>query len=145
MKAYKGKTTLWPRLLSFALWVDKTTHSSLTSYMPIELMHGHKPIMPGEKSIPTWIFLSWEDNISRERLLELCIQQLGRLSEDMEAALEKLKAARLGNKERFDKTHRLRMKKIEKNNWMFVFDNTLEHQHTTVRKFAQRWFGPYVT
>ena len=32
----------------------------------------------------------------------------------MEVALERLKAARLGNKERFDKTHRLRMKKIEK-------------------------------
>ena len=51
------------------------------------------------------VFLSWEDGISRERLLELRIQQLGRLPEDIEVALEKMKAARLGNKERFDKTH----------------------------------------
>ena len=114
VKACKGKANLWPRLLSFALWADRTTHSSVTGYMPIELMHGHKPIIPGEESIPTWVFLSWEDNISRERLLELRIQQLGRLPVDMEVALERLKAARLGNKERFDKTHRLRMKKIEK-------------------------------
>ena len=105
--------------------------------MLIELMHGHKPIMPREESIPTWVFLSWEDNISRERLLELRIQQLGRLPEDMEVALERLKAARLGNKERFDKTHRLRMKKIEKGDWVLVFDSTLEHQHSTVRKFAE--------
>ena len=112
--------------------------------MPIELMHGHKSIMPREESFPTWVFLSWEDNISRERLLEFHIQQLGRLLEDMEVALERLKAARLGNKERFDKTHRLRMKKIEKGDWMLVFDSTLEHQHSTVRKFARRWFGPYV-
>ena len=27
---------------------------------------------------------------------------------------------------------------------MLVFDSTLEHQHSTVRKFARRWFGPYV-
>jgi len=144
VKACKGKASLWPRLLPFALWADRTTHSTVTGYMPIELMHGHKPIMPGEESIPTWVFLSWEDNITRERLLELRIQQLGRLPEDMEVALERLKAARLGNKERFDKTHRLRMKKIEKGDWVLVFDSTLEHQHSTVRKFARRWFGPYV-
>ena len=144
VKACKGKANLWPRLLPFALWADRTTHSSVTGYMPIELMHGHKPIMPGEESIPTWVFLSWEDNISRKRLLELRIQQLGRLSEDMEVALERLKAARFGNKERFDKTHRLRMKKIEKGDWVLVFDSTLEHQHSIVRKFARRWFGPYV-
>ena len=77
-------------------------------------------------------------------MLELRIQQLGRLPEDMEVALERLKAARLGNKERFDKTHRLRMKKIEKGDWVLVFDSILEHQHSTVRKFARRWFGPYV-
>ena len=144
VKACKGKANLWPKLLPFALWADRTTHSSVTGYMPIELMHGHKPIMPGEESIPTWVFLSWEDNISRERLLELRIQQLRRLPKDMEVALERLKAARLGNKERFDKTHRLRMKKIEKGDWVLVFDSTLEHQHSIVRKFARRWFGPYV-
>ena len=144
VKACKGKTNLWPRLLPFALWTDKTTHSSITGYMPIELMHGHKPIMPEEESIPTWVFLSWEDNISRERLLELRIQQLGRLPEDMEVALERLKVARFGNKERFDKIHKLRMKKIEEGDWILVFDSTLEHQHNIMRKFARRWFGPYV-
>ena len=88
--------------------------------------------------------MSWEDNISRERLLELRIQQFGRLPEDIEAILERFKAARLGNKERFDKIHRLRMKKIKKGDWVLVFDSTLEHQHSIVGKFARRWFGLYV-
>ena len=105
VKACKGKTNQRPRLLPFGLWVARITHSTVIGYISIELMHGHKPIMPKEESIPTWIFLSWEDNITTERLLELCIQQLGRLLEDMEVALEILKAARLGNKERFDKIH----------------------------------------
>jgi hypothetical protein len=144
VKACKGKPKMWPKLLPFALWADRTTHSTVTGYMPVELMYGQKPIMPVEGDIPTWMFLSWEDGISRERLLELRIQQLERLPEDVGIALEKMKAARLSNKERFDKTHRIRRKKIREGDWVLVFDSTLEHQHSTVRKFAKRWFGPYV-
>ena len=144
VKACKGKPKQWPRLLPFALWADRTTHSTVTGYMPIELMLGQKPIMPVEDKVPTWVFLDWKDDITRERLLELRIQQLERLPEDQKIALEKLKAARLSNKERFDKTHRLRIKKIQIGDWVLVFDSSLEHQHSTLRKFARRWFGPYV-
>ena len=144
VKACRGKPSMWPKLLPFALWADRTTHSSVTGYMPVELMYGQKPIMPVEEGIPTWVYLSWEDGISTERLLELRIQQLQRLPEDLAVALEKLKAARLGNKERFDRSHRLRAKKIREGDWVLVFDSTLEHQHSTVRKFARRWIGPYV-
>lgn len=144
VKACRGKPSIWPKLLPFALWADRTTHSTVTGYMPVELMYGQKPIMPAEEDIPTWVYLSWEDGISTERLLELRIQQLQRLPEDLAIALERLKAARLGNKERFDRTHRLRGKKIREGDWVLVFDSTLEHQHSTVRKFARRWIGPYV-
>jgi hypothetical protein len=76
--------------------------------------------------------------------LALRIQQLERLPEDQKIALEKLKAARLGNKERFDKTHRLRTKSIQIGDWVLVFDSSLEHQHSTLRKFSRRWFGLYM-
>jgi hypothetical protein len=105
VKACKGKPKQWPRLLPFALWADRTTHSTITGYMPIELILGQKPIMPTKDLVPTWVFLEWKDGITTERLLALRIQQLERLPEDQKIALEKLKAARLGNKERFDKTH----------------------------------------
>ena len=26
---------------------------------------------------------------------------------------------------------------------MIVYDSSLDHQHTMIRKFAKRWFGPY--
>jgi len=144
VKACRGKPKQWPKLLPFALWADRTTHSTVTGYMPIELMLGQKPIMPIEDFVPTWMLLDWEDGITRGKLLELRIQQLGRLPEDQQIALEKLKASRLNNKERFDKTHRLRSKPIEVGDWVLVFNSSLEHQHSTVRKFARRWFGPYV-
>ena len=73
VKACKEKANLWPRLLPFALWTDKTTYNIVNIYMPIKLMYGHKPIMPEEESIPTWIFLSWKNNITTKRLLELRI------------------------------------------------------------------------
>jgi hypothetical protein len=107
-------------------------------------MLGQKPIMPAEDLVPTWVFLEWKDGITTERLLELRIQQLERLPEDQKIALEKLKAARLGNKDRFDKTHRLWTKSIQIGDWMLVFDSSLEHQHSTLMKFSRRWFGPYV-
>jgi hypothetical protein len=48
------------------------------------------------------------------------------------------------NKERFDRTHRLRLKKMEYGDWVLVYDSSLDHQHKATRKFARRWFGPYV-
>ena len=53
-KACEGKPTDWPRLLPFALWADITAHSLVTGFMPAELTHGQKPIMPIEESIVSW-------------------------------------------------------------------------------------------
>jgi hypothetical protein len=64
--------------------------------------------------------------------------------EDVERAAEKLRTARMWNKERFDRTHRLQPKKIEEGNWVLVYDSSLDNQQKATRKFARRWFGPYV-
>ena len=42
----------WLRLLPYALWADRTTHSSVTGYMLAKLMFGQKPIMPMEERSP---------------------------------------------------------------------------------------------
>jgi translation initiation factor IF-1 len=62
----------------------------------------------------------------------------------VERATEKLRTARIKNKERFDRTHRLRPKRIEEGDWVLVYDSSLDNQHKAVRKLARRWFGPYV-
>ena len=43
VKVCKKKANLWPRLLPFASWVDRTIHSVVIDYMHIEFMHGYKP------------------------------------------------------------------------------------------------------
>ena len=115
----------------------------MTGYMPAELMYGQKPVMPVEEVVPTWNVLSWEEGLNREDLLALRIRQLERRLEDVELAKARLKDARLKNKERFDKRHRLRPKPIEEGDWVLMYDSSLDNQFTVQRKFAKRWFGPY--
>ncbi|KAL2622834.1 hypothetical protein R1flu_003039 [Riccia fluitans] len=144
VKACKGKPNRWPQLLPFALWANRTTHSTVTRYMPKELMLGQKSIMPMEDEIRTWAAIAWEDGILREELPEFQIRQLERRPEDVEIALRRLQAARVRNKERFDKIHRLRPKPIHEGDWVLVYYNSLENQHSIEKKFVRCWFGPYV-
>ena len=144
VKACDGKLSEWPKLLPFALWADRTIHSTVTGYMPTELMYGQKPVMPIEEVVPTWSVLPWEDELSRENLLALRIRQFQRRSEDIQTSIKKLKEAREKNKERFDRKHRLRPKTIQNGDWVLVYDSSSDNQHSTTRKFAKRWFGPYV-
>ncbi|KAL3680996.1 hypothetical protein R1sor_023952 [Riccia sorocarpa] len=123
---------------------DRTTHSSVTGYMPVELIQGQKSIMPVEELIPTWSVLPWVDNLTREELLELRIRQLEQRDEDVKLALERLKTTRLNNKDTFDRKHRLRPRPIEEGDWVLVYDSSLDNQHSALRKFSRRWFGPYV-
>jgi hypothetical protein len=144
VRACEGQVGNWPRLLPYALWADQTTHSSVTGFMPAELMYGQKPVMPTECMIASWAALEWRNEMSREELLAARIRQLERRPEHVERATEKLRTARLRNKERFDRTHRIRPKKIEEGDWVLVYDTSLDNQYKAARKFAQRWFGPYV-
>lgn len=88
--------------------------------------------------------LDWENDITKKILLELLIQYLERLSKDQKIALQKLKVVRLSNKEKFDKIHYLRFKLIKIEDWMLVFNSSLEHWQITLKKFLWRWFGPYI-
>jgi hypothetical protein len=40
VKACHERIGEWPRVLPFALWADRSTHSSVTGYMPAELIFG---------------------------------------------------------------------------------------------------------
>ena len=100
--------------------------------------------MPTERTISSWAMVDWKDKMSQEELLAARIRQLERRPEDVERAVEKLRAARVKNKGRFDRTDQLRPKKIEEADWVLVYDNSLDNQHRAMWKFARRWFGPYV-
>ena len=41
-KACKGRISDWPKNLPYALWADRTTHNTVTKYMPAELITRQK-------------------------------------------------------------------------------------------------------
>jgi hypothetical protein len=95
--------------------------------MPAELMYGQNPVMPTERTISSWAALEWRNEMSWEELLAARIRQLERRLEDTERAAERLRTARLRNKEQFDRTHRLRPKKLEEGDWVLVYDSSLDN------------------
>ena len=103
VKACNGKSSLWPRLLPFALWANRTMHNSVTGFMQAELMYGQKPIMPIEQSVTSWTTLPCYEGMSREELLALRIRQLENREEDIILATRHLREARLKNKKSISK------------------------------------------
>ena len=99
--------------------------------MPAELMYGQKPVIPIEKTITSWVAIPWENEMNWEELLAAWIRLLERRPEDIEHARKIMDVARVKNKIRFDKIHRLRPKKIEEGDWVLVYDNSLDNQHKT--------------
>ena len=94
--------------------------------------------------IASWTTIDWANEMSREELLTAQIRQLEQRPEDVKLATARVKEARIRNKARFDQTHRLQPRKIEEGDWVLVYDSSLDNQHMATRKFARRWFGPYV-
>ena len=74
VRACDGGVRNWPRLLPYALWADRTTHSYVTGYMRAELMYGQKPVIPIERTIVSWVVIPWENELSREDLLVVWIR-----------------------------------------------------------------------
>ena len=144
IKSCDGNIYWWPNKLPLALLADRITCSSVTGITPAELISGHTPLMPVEEEVASWRTIKWQDNISKEDLLVKRMEHFEQSPSKIAAALEKMKAARLKNKVRFDKTHRLRPVPIQVGDWVLIHEDHLMNQHSTIKKFALRWRGPYV-
>ena len=144
VKACKGKMSLWPNFLPLALMAHRVTCSSVTGYAPAELINGQLPLMPIEENIASWRTIEWKDNVSTEELLLRRIEQFDQTSEKVAEAIKNVKGKRLANKEYFDKNHRLRPKAIHEGDWMLIAEGNIDNDHSTAKKFAQRWRGPFV-
>ena len=68
-------------------------HSSVTSYMLVELITEQVLIMPMETTIATWTVLSWKEEMSREELLAVQIRQLEGRPEDIAEAIHRQQEA----------------------------------------------------
>jgi hypothetical protein len=144
VKSCEGNVFIWPNKLPLALLADRMTCSSVTGYVPSELVSGHLPLMPLEENVCSWRTVNWEDQVSHEELLVRRMEHFQSTPEKIAISMEKMKQAREKNKVRFDKTHRLRPIPIKEGDWVLIAEGGLENQHSTKAKFMRRWRGPFV-
>jgi len=76
--------------------------------------------------------------------LALDIQQLERRLEDIAIAIQRLKNAMLKNKRICLIVNNDYDVAVEVGDWVLVYDDSLDNQYSTTRKFTKRWFGPCV-
>ncbi|CAM6082342.1 unnamed protein product [Calypogeia fissa] len=107
-------------------------------------MMGHLPLMPVEEDVRSWRTISWKDGVTREELLIRQIEHFSLTRAKVDEAIVRMREARLKNKHRFDKSHRIRPRPIEVGDWVLLYESNLENQHSSEKKFARRWRGPFV-
>ena len=69
--------------------------------------------MPIEENITTWAMLLWEQEMSRQDLLAIQIQQLQSRTEGIKKATTRLREIRIKKKDRFDKMKRIQPRKVQ--------------------------------
>jgi hypothetical protein len=100
--------------------------------------------MPIEHDKASWKTIAWEDNVSQEELLLRRTEQFDQTLAKIAEAIERMKAKRMANKPRFDKKHRLRPTLIQEGDWMLIAEGGLGQDHSSAKKFIQRWREPFV-
>jgi hypothetical protein len=92
----------------------------------------------------TWRTLPWRDGLSREDLLELRILQLETRLDDLADASTTLRETKEKEKGRVDQKRRPHPTPLQADDWVLVRNERIRVELGTHRKFARRWFGPYI-
>jgi len=106
-------------------------------------MYGQECVLPVEMSEASWSTVNWLQVRTREDLLIARMTQLDERVLDEGHASERLERARRDNKEYFDRTRRLRSKRLEVGDLVLVHDTRIDTSRMTRFKLANRWYGPY--
>lgn len=133
----------WPAKLHLALWADRSTHCRTTGFTPMELMQGQRPLLPIEFQITTYETV-WKTTMTTEELLVARIRQLEVQARNIPLARERLEQSRLRDKEHFDRTTKLRPSPLLVGDFCLIYNYTHLRQHSAMKKFEERWSGPYV-
>lgn len=142
-KYCQGFPEQWPQYLSLALWADRIAVRRTTGYSAFRLMYGQECVLPVEMSEASWSTVNWFQVRTREDLIIARMTQLDERVLDEGHASERLERARRDNKEYFDRTRRLRSKRLEVGDLVLVHDTRIDTSRMTRFKLANRWYGPY--
>ncbi|KAK4696585.1 hypothetical protein P7C70_g8352, partial [Phenoliferia sp. Uapishka_3] len=125
------------------LFADRISVRRTTGMTPFAMVYGTEAVLPIDRGEETWLVSDWRDeNYSRSDLLKARFDQLGRESEALIEATERLRKARLASVLHHDRVnaHRLR-KPLQPGALILVHTAILDNLKG--QKFLPRWTGPY--
>ena len=102
-KTPTGQAKNWPDYVSLAVFADRVTVNKVTGYSPFYLLHGTEPVLPFDLTEATFLVRGYRAGMSTSDLLALRIRQLAKREEDLEAAADTLKKARIASKKAFER------------------------------------------
>ncbi|MCO5601042.1 hypothetical protein L7F22_055159 [Adiantum nelumboides] len=129
----------WDKHLIAALWAYRTSFKVSTQFTPYHLVYGQEALLPIEVELGSLRVLARETTSSKEKL-EQRILDLQRLELDREAATDYYITQ--ANKKREQFNNKIKEKKLEEGMLVMRYDSRLDLSH--IKKFLQRWEGPYV-
>ncbi|MCO5594732.1 hypothetical protein L7F22_048765 [Adiantum nelumboides] len=129
----------WDKHLTAARWAYRTSFKVSTQFTPYYLVYGQETLLPIEVELGSFRVPARKTISSKEKL-EQRILDLQRLDLDREAATDYYITQANKKKEQFN--NKVKEKKLEERMLVMRYDRRLDLSH--IKKFLQRWEGPYV-
>ncbi|MCO5571582.1 hypothetical protein L7F22_025327 [Adiantum nelumboides] len=129
----------WDKHLTAALWAYRTSFKVSTQSTPYHLVYGQEALLPIEVELGSLQVLAKDVTSSKEKHKQRIVD-LQRLELDKEAATDYYITQ--ANKKRKLFNNKVKEKKLEEGMLVMRYDSRLDLSH--IKKFLQRWEGPYV-
>ncbi|MCO5571585.1 hypothetical protein L7F22_025330 [Adiantum nelumboides] len=128
----------WDKHLTAALWAYRTSFKVSTQSTPYHLVYGQEALLPIEVELGSLQVLAKDVTSSKEKHKQRIVD-LQRLELDKEAATDYYITQ--ANKKRELFNNKVKEKKLEEGMLVMRYDSRLDLSH--IKKFLQRWEGPY--
>lgn len=143
-KMLNGNVTGQVRILPYALFANRTSLRRSHGKSPFYLLHGFKPIIPIETTIPTWHVQAWAPDISAQDALNSRLQALLNLPQDVNAAIKSVSEYRQKATQQ-DIHHGFPQPiPLQKDDLVLLINEQRKVDHSSFRKLTYHQFGPFV-
>lgn len=143
IKACRGSPNKWPDHVHHAFFADKVTVRRSTNFSPFYLLHGVDPVLPFDLSEASFMVDGYRSGMTTAELLAIRIRHLEKRPEDLAAAADTLRKARLKSKDQFEKRFSSRLTLTRHEPGSLVLVRNKEIEYSLDRKHKPRYLGPF--
>lgn len=133
----------WLDHLPAVLRADRATVRRSTGHSPHRLLYGCELTLAIELAVPTYATLPFEQVSNTEDLIALRARQFEKRDDDVTEALSHLQRMREESAEYFDENNQIRHEPLQIDDYVLLWDSSIDTSYARRHKFAFRWLGPY--